>query len=97
MSWRRRENTRSCGLRVVSGFSASLSADVFQKWAALLAGCTGSANEEKVVRSAALRSAAERAASLMAARRVATAPCTPSNIAERACRSAPCDLSILTN
>ncbi|KAA8580474.1 hypothetical protein FQN60_013432, partial [Etheostoma spectabile] len=57
------------------------------KWAALLAGCTGSVNEVKAVHSAALKSAAGRAATLMAARKAATAPCTPTNTTVSAYRS----------
>lgn len=59
------------------------------KWAAHLAGCTGSVNEVRAVRSAALRSAAERAATLMAVRKAATAPRTPTYIMVSACRSVP--------
>lgn len=64
-----------------------------QKWAALLAGCTGSVNEVKAVRSAVLRSAAGKAATPMAARKAATAPRTRTNTRESACRWVPCHLS----
>lgn len=57
------------------------------RWAALLAGCTGSVNEEKVVLSAALRSAAGRDATLTAVRKAATVPCTPTNTVDSAYRS----------
>lgn len=57
-----------------------------QRWAALLAGCTGSVNEEKVVLSAALMSAAGRDATLTAARKAATVPCTPTSTEDSAYR-----------
>lgn len=60
-----------------------------QRWAALLAGCTGNVSAVRAVPSVVLKSAAERAAILTAVRRAATVPRKPTNTLDSACQSVP--------
>uniref|UniRef100_A0A3B3CX71 Uncharacterized protein n=1 Tax=Oryzias melastigma TaxID=30732 RepID=A0A3B3CX71_ORYME len=90
-------NIQVClGEKVLFSFSSfvvvncMLEFDVFsfpvQTWAAPPAGCTGSASVGRAVPSAALRSAAGRAATLTAVRRAVTARWTPTNTGASVCR-----------
>lgn len=56
---------------------------VAKMWAAPPVSCTGSVSVERAVPSAALRSVAERAATLTAVRKAVTAPHTPTSTVER--------------